>query len=138
MRSTSSTWAAPRSLGCARSRSSTSRSPRRAIVWRKSGGTRWLRSATTIRATIGIPDHRIYGRDPGLRRFLVHVVDAGGERWTQFIRFRDLLRGDPRLASAYEAAKLEAAAKHPTGPRSSYTDAKAGFIERVLADTRGS
>jgi GrpB-like predicted nucleotidyltransferase (UPF0157 family) len=81
---------------------------------------------------IGIPDHRIYGRDPDMRRFLVHVVDADGQRWRDLLRFRDLLRRDPQLAVAYHAAKAEAASKYPTGPRSRYNDAKAEFIERVL------
>lgn len=82
---------------------------------------------------IGIPDHRIYGRDPGVRRFLVHVVDAEGPRWRQFIRFRDLLLADPKLAQEYEAVKLDAAKRFPTGTRGRYTDAKAGYIDRVLA-----
>jgi GrpB-like predicted nucleotidyltransferase (UPF0157 family) len=82
---------------------------------------------------IGIPDHRIYGRDPGMRRFLVHVVDADGRRWEDLLRFRDLLRRDPRLAAAYQAVKEAAAARYPKGPRGEYTNAKAGFIERVLA-----
>lgn len=82
---------------------------------------------------IGIPEHRIYGRDPGIRRFLVHVVDAGGLRWRQFLDFRDALMADPRLAAEYEAVKLAAATKHPTGMRHRYTDFKAAFIEKVLA-----
>ena len=81
---------------------------------------------------IGIPDHRIYGRDRRMRRFLVHVVDADGQRWRDLLRFRDLLRQDPQIAAAYQALKQAAAARHPTGPRVSYTDAKAGFIEQVL------
>lgn len=87
---------------------------------------------------IGIPDHRIYGRDRDVRRFLVHVVDAYGPRWRQLLRFRDLLRADAALAAAYEAVKAEAAAKYPTGPRSGYTSAKAEFIERALGESRES
>jgi GrpB-like predicted nucleotidyltransferase (UPF0157 family) len=82
---------------------------------------------------IGIPDHRIYGRDPDIRRFLVHVVDSDGTRWREFLRFRDLLITDPRLAAEYEAVKLGVAKKHPTGLRSKYTEAKGGFIADVLA-----
>jgi GrpB-like predicted nucleotidyltransferase (UPF0157 family) len=81
---------------------------------------------------IGIPDHRIYGRDPGIRRFLVHVVDVDGLLWRQFLHFRDLLIADPQMAAEYEAVKLAAATKYPTGMRSWYTDAKAGHIVRVL------
>jgi GrpB-like predicted nucleotidyltransferase (UPF0157 family) len=82
---------------------------------------------------IGIPEHRIYGRDPGIRRFLVHVVDADGQRWKDLLRFRDLLRQDPQLAAAYQTVKEAAAARHATGPRANYTNAKAEFIERALA-----
>jgi GrpB-like predicted nucleotidyltransferase (UPF0157 family) len=82
---------------------------------------------------IGIPDHRIFGRDPDTRRFLVHVVDADGQRWKDLLRFRDRLREDPELAADYQAVKEEAASKYRTGPRSDYTNAKAVFIERVLA-----
>jgi GrpB-like predicted nucleotidyltransferase (UPF0157 family) len=84
---------------------------------------------------IGIPGHRIFGRDPGMRRFLVHVVDADGQRWRDLLRFRDSLRRDPQLAAAYEDLKEEAALRHGTGPRGNYTSAKAEFIERVLAQT---
>jgi GrpB-like predicted nucleotidyltransferase (UPF0157 family) len=83
---------------------------------------------------IGIPDHRIYGRDPGIRRFLIHVVDAGGPRWSQFIQFRDRLRADPQLAAQYEAAKTAAAARYPSGVRAQYSAAKTSFIEAVLGE----
>jgi GrpB-like predicted nucleotidyltransferase (UPF0157 family) len=85
---------------------------------------------------IGIPDHHIYGRDPGMRRFLVHVVDLGGPRWSDFMRFRDLLIADPRLAAEYEALKTEAATQHPVGTRARYTAAKADFINAALARPR--
>jgi GrpB-like predicted nucleotidyltransferase (UPF0157 family) len=81
---------------------------------------------------IGIPDHRIFGRDPEARRFLVHVVDAASPRWRDFLLFRDRLRSDPQLAADYAAVKQRAASAHPTGLRSSYTKAKADFIEAVL------
>ena len=86
---------------------------------------------------IGIPGHRVYGRDGDIRRFLVHVVDADGLQLRRLIGFRDMLLGDPQLAREYEALKLEAAAKHPTGPRKSYTDEKATYIEEVLARRAG-
>ena len=82
---------------------------------------------------IGFPNHRIYGRDPTVRLFLVHVVDADGEPWKRFIHFRDRLRSDPRLAAEYEAIKLDAAARFPTGTRANYSSVKAGFIESVLS-----
>ena len=81
---------------------------------------------------IGIPEHRIYGRDRLVRHFLVHVVDANGARWRDFIRFRDLLLADHALAIEYEALKLDAAREHPVG-RDRYNDTKASFIESILS-----
>jgi len=80
---------------------------------------------------IGLPGDRIYGRDCDIRRFLAHVVDANGLQWSRYIYFRDRLRANSELAKDYEALKLDAAAKYPTG-RSSYTHAKSSFIEKVL------
>jgi GrpB-like predicted nucleotidyltransferase (UPF0157 family) len=81
---------------------------------------------------IGLPEHRVYGREREVRRFLVHVVNADKRQWRRYIHFRDRLRADPQLAAEYEALKLNAAAKYPTG-RASYQNAKASFIEEVLA-----
>ena len=81
---------------------------------------------------IGIPEHRIYGRDRDVRVFLVHVVDGDGMRWRNFIQFRDRLLSDRPLALEYEALKLDAAKEYPVG-RGRYTDVKASFIDRVLA-----
>jgi hypothetical protein len=44
-----------------------------------------------------------------------------------------LLLADPRLAAEFEAVKLGAARRHPTGVRSKYTEAKGGYIDDVLA-----
>lgn len=52
-----------------------------------------------------------------------NAVDVEGRRWRDFIRFRDRLRADPALAARYEAVKLTAAAKYPTGSRSRYSSA---------------
>jgi hypothetical protein len=81
---------------------------------------------------IGIPDDRIYGRDRLLRRFLVHVVDADGTPWRNYIRFRELLLSDRALAVGSEALTVSAAKEHPVG-RDLFTRFKASFIARVLA-----
>lgn len=81
---------------------------------------------------IGIPDHRIYGRDRLARIFLVHVVDADGLPWRNYIRFRDRLLSDRALAMEYEALKLRAAREHSVG-RDLYTRFKASFIDAVLS-----
>lgn len=86
---------------------------------------------------IGIPEHRIYGRDRDKRRFLVHVVDADGAQWKRLVGFRDALLSDATLATDYEKLKMKAAAKHAIGPRGMYTDEKAGFIAQVMEHTFG-
>ena len=83
---------------------------------------------------IGLPEHRIYGRDADVRRFLVHVVGWGGPQWQAYIRFRARLIADPRLAAEYEAVKTRAARQYPVGPRSQYTAAKSAFIDAVLLE----
>jgi tRNA threonylcarbamoyladenosine biosynthesis protein TsaE len=59
---------------------------------------------------------------PGERRFrkgakfprevIVHVVEWGGSQWGDYLRFRDALRADPRLALEYEALKRRLLAEH--------------------------
>jgi len=70
---------------------------------------------------IGIPDDRIFGRDPGFRLFLVHVVEHESPRWQNYLKFRDALREDKQLSEEYGRLKLEISKKHPEG-RSVYTD----------------
>jgi len=79
----------------------------------------------------GVPNHLVFGR-ARLRTHLVHVVEHRGAAWERALRFRDLLRADPALASAYAELKTALAQRHPTD-RASYTAAKAAFIERALA-----
>jgi GrpB-like predicted nucleotidyltransferase (UPF0157 family) len=62
----------------------------------------------------------------------LHVIPAGHPRWAQQIAFRDTLRGDDRLARAYEDVKRQAAVRH-AGDREAYTSAKTQFITDVLA-----
>lgn len=84
---------------------------------------------------IGIPDDRIFGRDPGFRLFLVHVVEYESERWYRYLHFREALRADKQLADKYASLKAEIAEKHPVG-RGTYTNLKSEFINRTLANIR--
>jgi len=84
---------------------------------------------------IGIPDHRIFGRDPGFRKFLVHVVAFNGERWSRYIDFREALRRDAGMAADYGRIKQRIAAEHPEG-RATYTELKSRFIREVLENGR--
>jgi GrpB-like predicted nucleotidyltransferase (UPF0157 family) len=56
---------------------------------------------------------------------------ADGPEWRNYLRFRDVLLKDPQLVREYTALKIALAAKCPDD-RSSYTNAKGQFIEKVL------
>jgi GrpB-like predicted nucleotidyltransferase (UPF0157 family) len=62
----------------------------------------------------------------------VHVVELGGDEWRQYLAFRDRLRRDPPARAAYLELKETLAARFPHDRRA-YTDAKAAFIEALLA-----
>lgn len=83
----------------------------------------------------GVPGQRIFGRGPRIRTHLVHVVVADGLQWRNYLKFRDALLSDARLAEEYDSLKRALAAEFPEDRRS-YTSAKGQFIARVLA--RGS
>jgi GrpB-like predicted nucleotidyltransferase (UPF0157 family) len=70
--------------------------------------------------------------DPNRREFHLHLIPTGSQRCRDELAFRDRLRADPGLASAYAALKLDLAARFPTD-RDAYTEAKAAFIRTALA-----
>jgi GrpB-like predicted nucleotidyltransferase (UPF0157 family) len=82
-----------------------------------------------------VPDDHIFGRDiqGDTRTHLVHVVEHGGPTWRNFLIFRDRLRREPDLARAYEALKIELAARY-ANDRASYTAAKKDFIQKILSE----
>lgn len=81
---------------------------------------------------VGIPDDRVFGREPGWRTHLVHVVEFDGTAWRAYLGFRDALRGDDTLRDEYETLKRDLAHSHPHD-RFVYTQHKAAFVARVLA-----
>jgi GrpB-like predicted nucleotidyltransferase (UPF0157 family)/GNAT superfamily N-acetyltransferase len=70
---------------------------------------------------------------PSRRRFHLHLVPADSRRYADELAFRDRLRADPSLASAYAALKHDLADRFHED-REAYTDAKAEFIREVLDD----
>jgi GrpB-like predicted nucleotidyltransferase (UPF0157 family) len=77
----------------------------------------------------GIAEHHIFGL--GLARtHLTHVIEHGGEQWRRCLLFRDRLRAEPKLRRAYEALKLDLAARYPDN-RPAYTAGKSAFIEHA-------
>lgn len=80
------------------------------------------------------PWRRFYVKpDPSGRRreAHLHVIQAGHQRWTDQLRFRDVLRNDPSLARQYEDLKRHLAGN--TQNREAYTEGKAAFIATALS-----
>lgn len=68
----------------------------------------------------------------GRRTHHLHVVEFGGRQWRDRLRFRDLLRASPGLASSYAALKERLAATYRFD-REAYTEAKTEFVVAALA-----
>lgn len=69
---------------------------------------------------------------PSHRTHHLHLVPTASPRYAAELAFRDRLRADPDLPRDYLALKRELAARFPDD-REGYTEAKAGFIEKALA-----
>ena len=80
-----------------------------------------------------LPDRRWFMRvASGRRTHHLHVVQFGGVRWQEHLRFRDALRGSATLSQRYSQLKHRLAEQH-SGGREAYTDAKAEFVASVVA-----
>ncbi|HEX8844469.1 MAG TPA: GrpB family protein [Pyrinomonadaceae bacterium] len=82
-------------------------------------------------AQAGIANDYVFGKGVARTHYL-HVVEYGGAKWTDHLRFRDRLRSDPVLAQAYERLKEELSRKF-SDSRAKYHDAKSKFISEVVA-----
>ncbi|HEX4467719.1 MAG TPA: GNAT family N-acetyltransferase [Solirubrobacteraceae bacterium] len=76
--------------------------------------------------------HWLCKPSPARRTHHLHLVPTGSARYAAELAFRDALRADDALAREYEQLKLTLAGRH-ADDREAYTQAKAPFIERVLA-----
>jgi GrpB-like predicted nucleotidyltransferase (UPF0157 family) len=76
-----------------------------------------------------VPDDHLFGLGEP-RTHLVHAVVHGGHHWNRNLRFRDQLRARPALAEAYEALKVDLAARFADN-RAGYTAAKQAFIDSI-------
>lgn len=70
---------------------------------------------------------------PSVRTHHLHLVPMGSRLWNERLAFRDALRADENLRLEYRNLKLALAARY-RHDREGYTDAKAPFVHRVLAD----
>jgi GrpB-like predicted nucleotidyltransferase (UPF0157 family) len=65
------------------------------------------------------------------RTHLLHVVEHDGEKWRDYLKFRERLVSVPGLARDYEALKCNLASVHQAD-RAGYTAGKNTFIRGVL------
>lgn len=61
----------------------------------------------------------------------IHVVQAGGERWLNYLAFRDYLNASAAAAEGYERVKLRLLEQH-RDDRMAYTAGKEEFIRQTL------
>ena len=69
---------------------------------------------------------------PSRRTHHLHLVPVDSKRYEDELAFRDRLRDDPRIAREYLDLKRTVASRF-ANDREAYTNAKSGFIGRVLA-----
>lgn len=82
------------------------------------------------------PRRRYYVRDEnGARVVQVHLYVMPASAWDDNLAFRNALRADPMLASAYAAEKYRIA-QDVAWDKAAYQVAKGAFVERVLAALR--
>jgi Uncharacterized conserved protein len=85
----------------------------------------------TYRGENGIPRRHYFVKgDP--RTHHVHMVEIGSDAWRVTLRFRDLLRLNPALASEYAREKERLALLH-AGNREMYQREKDIVVESILA-----
>jgi GrpB-like predicted nucleotidyltransferase (UPF0157 family) len=84
-----------------------------------------------FRPDAGIPAEHVYAKGTP-RTHLLHVVQYGGDAWQQKLSFRNALREDPELASAYQELKVALSNQFPDD-RAAYTAGKTDFVRRVVS-----
>ncbi len=68
---------------------------------------------------------------PNVRTIHLHVVERDDPQWSNYLRFRDLLRDNPDLRQQYADLKERLRKEFPND-RESYTAAKDEFVRGVL------
>lgn len=83
-----------------------------------------------------IPERRYFHKGPqGARTHHLHMVELGSDFWDRHLLFRNFLRKHPEVARQYYQLKQELATTYASDRRA-YTEAKASFIESVVAKAR--
>lgn len=84
----------------------------------------------------GIPGRIFFQKMRGDQRMVhAHMFVVGVDDWVRHILFRDHLRTHPDAMRAYEALKLDLAARH-SSDRDAYTEAKSEFIRGIVERAR--
>ncbi|MBR3251622.1 MAG: GrpB family protein [Erysipelotrichaceae bacterium] len=84
------------------------------------------------------PEQLLYVRGDLNRDFIthhIHVVLYNSKQWNNYLDFRDYLDSNEEIAKRYESLKEELAEIYPTD-RKSYTEAKSGFIAKLLIEAK--
>ncbi|MDR0813805.1 MAG: chorismate-binding protein [Oscillospiraceae bacterium] len=69
------------------------------------------------------------------RSLHIHIVQADGERWRDYLGFRDYLNANPEEAKRYERVKTSLAEKYPDD-RNAYTEGKNETVSEILKKAR--
>lgn len=68
---------------------------------------------------------------PDVRTIHLHIIEITDEQWRDYLKFRDILRGNAALREEYAALKQNLAKMHAQN-RGLYTSSKNEFIQNVL------
>ena len=83
-----------------------------------------------------VPDQILFIIGEGnIRTHHIHIVKWYGEAWENYIMFRDYMNSHPDRAAEYEKLKKHLASSFPDDRRT-YTEGKAGFIEKIISEAR--
>jgi GrpB-like predicted nucleotidyltransferase (UPF0157 family) len=74
----------------------------------------------------------VWESEPGVRTIHLHVVTRDDIQWSNYLRFREILRHETILRKRYAALKQELRNRFPND-RESYTNHKHDFIREVLS-----
>ena len=97
------------------------------------GARGWL-----FRGQNGVPRRHYFVKriTTGRRTHHLHMLEISSHHYTNMLAFRDHLRSHPNAVAEYAALKRTLATR-PVPERSDYTEAKAPFIQRILAQAIG-
>ena len=87
----------------------------------------------TFRGENGIPRRHYFQKGEPCTHH-IHMVEETSDEWRKLVRFRDMLRADPKSAEDYRKLKLDLWERLP-GDRKAYQASKAAFIGKVLQRT---